>query len=52
MVLNLKLMLYLYEAMSGLNINFEKSVVLMIQHDDNKSMEYANLLKCLLDLGL
>jgi hypothetical protein len=33
---NLKLLLYLFEAMSGLKINFEKSEVMLILHDDDK----------------
>jgi hypothetical protein len=31
---NLKLLLYIFESMSGLKINFEKSEVLLIQSDD------------------
>jgi hypothetical protein len=31
---NLKLLLYTFESMSGLKINFEKSEVLLIQEDD------------------
>jgi hypothetical protein len=31
---NLKLLLYTFESMSGLKINFEKSEVLLIQDDD------------------
>jgi hypothetical protein len=33
---NLKLLLYLFEAMSRLKINFKKSEVMLILHDDNK----------------
>jgi hypothetical protein len=33
---NLKLLLYIFESMSGLKINFEKSEVMMILEDDNK----------------
>jgi hypothetical protein len=33
---NLKLLLYTFESMSGLKINFEKSEVLLIQDDDEK----------------
>jgi hypothetical protein len=31
---NLKLLLYIFESMSGLKINFEKSEVLLVQSDD------------------
>jgi hypothetical protein len=38
---NLKFLLYLYETMSGLKINFSKSEAIMISQDRNKTMEYA-----------
>jgi hypothetical protein len=38
--------LYLFESMSGLKINFEKSEALMIQLDDAKLHQYANLFNC------
>jgi hypothetical protein len=40
---NLKLLLYTFESMSGLKINFEKSEVLLIQDDDEQLLFYANL---------
>jgi hypothetical protein len=40
---NLKLLLYIFEAMSGLKINFEKSEVMMILHDDSKIQIYSEL---------
>jgi hypothetical protein len=43
---NLKLMLYLFESMYGLKINFEKSEVLMILEDDTKQKFYAELFNC------
>jgi hypothetical protein len=43
---HLKLLLYTFESMSGLKINFEKSEVLLIQDDDEKLMFYANLFNC------
>jgi hypothetical protein len=43
---NLKLLLYIFEAMSGLKINFEKSEVLMILEDDDKQNFYAELFNC------
>jgi hypothetical protein len=33
--INLKLLLYTFESMSGLKINFEKSEVLLIHPDDS-----------------
>jgi hypothetical protein len=44
--INLKLVLYLFEAMSGLKINFEKSEVLLVQPDEEKLIFYADLFKC------
>ena len=43
---NLKLLLYLYEGMSGLKINFNKSEVVMISQDNEKSMLYAEMFNC------
>jgi hypothetical protein len=43
---NLKLLLYIFEAMSGLKINFEKSEVMMILQDDNKIQCYSDLFNC------
>ena len=36
MAKNLKLLLYLYELMSGLKINFDKSEIILIHGDDDK----------------
>jgi hypothetical protein len=44
--INLKLLLYTFESMSGLKINFEKSEVLLIQSDDLKLQFYADLFNC------
>jgi hypothetical protein len=44
--INLKLLLYMFESMSGLKINFEKSEVLLIQPDDLKLQFYADLFNC------
>jgi hypothetical protein len=38
---NMKLLLYLYEQMSGLKINFEKSEVLLLACDDEGALIYA-----------
>jgi hypothetical protein len=43
---NMKLLLYLYELMSGLKINFGKSEVIMIHGDDDKHLMYADLFNC------
>jgi len=43
---NMKLLLYIYETMSGLKINFIKSEVLLINGDDVKGLLYADLLNC------
>ena len=40
---NMKLLLYLYEMISGLKINFDKSEVLLINGDDEKTLQYADL---------
>jgi len=39
----MKLLLYIYELMSGLKINFSKNEVIMLYGDDNMSMQYAEL---------
>ena len=43
---NMKLLLYLYEIMSGLKINFAKSEVYMINGDNEKHIVYAELFNC------
>jgi hypothetical protein len=43
---HLKLLLYLYEEMSGLKINFAKSEVIMVSQDDSKSIDYSNMFNC------
>jgi hypothetical protein len=45
-VQNMKLLLCIYEKMFGLKINFSKSEVLMISHDDQKAMQLANVMNC------
>ena len=40
---NMKLLLYLYEMMSGLRINFAKSEVILINGDEGKCLQYAEL---------
>ena len=43
---NMKLLLYLYENMSGLKINFTKSEVILISQDEQKALQYSNLFNC------
>jgi hypothetical protein len=43
---NLKLLLYIFESMSGLKINFEKSEVLLFQSDDARLQTYTELFNC------
>jgi hypothetical protein len=40
---NLKLLLYIYETMARLKINFMKSEIFVINGDDDIEMQYANL---------
>ena len=39
-------LLYLYEVMSGLKINFSKSEVILINGGDSKCLQYAELFNC------
>jgi len=43
---NTKLLLYLFEEMSGLKINFDKSEVVMVKDDDQKNLFYAEMFNC------
>ena len=43
---NLKFILYLYEGMSGLKINFEKSEVIMVDQDLGKSKIFSEMFNC------
>lgn len=49
---NLKLLLYLFEQMSGLKVNFQKSEMLMVLQDDEKgqSMLIFSIVSWLLGL--
>jgi hypothetical protein len=51
-IIHLKLILYMFEAMSGLKINFLKSEVMMVLHDDEKKLMYAEIFGCQLGTGL
>jgi hypothetical protein len=43
---NMKFLLYIYEKMSGLKINFDKSEIVMTSMDDGKSNMYAEMFNC------
>jgi len=43
---NMKLLLYLYELMSGLKINFAKSEITTIHGDDSLDLQFAELFNC------
>jgi hypothetical protein len=43
---NMKLLLYLYEMMSGLKINFGKSELIMVNGDENLQILYAEIFNC------
>jgi hypothetical protein len=43
---NLKLLLYMYEMMAGLKINFNKSEILVINDDSNWGEVYADIFNC------
>jgi hypothetical protein len=43
---NVKLMLYLFEQMSGLKINFKNSETILIGGDNNLTTQYADLFNC------
>jgi hypothetical protein len=42
-IIHTKLILYMFEAMSGLKINFLKSEIMMVLHDDEKKLLYSNI---------
>jgi hypothetical protein len=48
-IIHMKLILYMFEAMSGLKINFLKSEIMMILHDDEKKLLYSNIFGCQLE---
>lgn len=43
---NLKLLLYIYEVLSGLKINFLKSEIVLINGDDIIAQQYAEIFNC------
>ena len=45
-VRNMNLLLYLFEQMLGLKINFQKSEVIMVMRVEDKGSLYADMLNC------
>jgi hypothetical protein len=43
---NIKLLLYMYEQMDGLKINFEKSKILLVGGDNELAVKYVDLFNC------
>jgi hypothetical protein len=43
---NVKLLLYIYEKMSGMKINFDKSEIIFIGGDNNIASMYAEISNC------
>jgi hypothetical protein len=46
MAINVKIWLYLFESMSSLKINFDKSELMLIVEDSNKLEEYTKVFNC------
>jgi hypothetical protein len=49
---NMKILLYIYEKMLGLKINFDKSEIVMTSMDEEKSNMYAEMFNCTMGSGL
>jgi hypothetical protein len=45
-VRNMKLLLYIYEKMSGLKIDFDKSEIIMVSSDEQKALFYSEMINC------
>jgi hypothetical protein len=43
---NLKLLLYMYELMAGLKINFHKNEIMVINDEENWTTFYAEMFNC------
>ena len=43
---NMKILLYMYELMAGLKINFHKSEVITINDEENLASKYAEIFNC------
>lgn len=48
--INMKLLLYLFEMLASLKINFDKSEILMINDEDNLGLTYAEIFNCQIGL--
>jgi hypothetical protein len=48
---NMKLLLYIFERMSGLKINFEKNELIMVGGDNGLANEYAKVFNCQVGVG-
>jgi hypothetical protein len=49
---NMKILLYIYEKMSGLKINFDKSEIVMTSMDEEKSNMYTEMFNCTMGSGI
>jgi hypothetical protein len=47
---NAKLLLYIYEQLSGLKINFDKSEIILVGGDNRLTSLYAELFNCQIGL--
>lgn len=45
-VQNMKILLCIFERMTGLKIKFDKSEALMISHDEQKALVFADIMNC------
>jgi hypothetical protein len=43
---NMKFILYIYEKMSGLKINFGKSEIIMVSSEEQKALHYSKMINC------
>jgi hypothetical protein len=43
---NMKFILYIYEKMSGLKINFGKSKIIMVSSEEQKALHYSKMINC------
>jgi hypothetical protein len=43
---NMKILLYIYEKMSGLKINFGKSEIIMVSSEEQKALLYSEMINC------
>jgi hypothetical protein len=49
-VIYVKLLLYMYEQMAGLKINFEKSELLLVRGDKDMALTYADIFNCQIEM--